>query len=192
MELKKGKIFIISAPSGAGKTTLTRELLSHFNFFEFSVSATTRPPRIGEIEGRDYYFISVPRFRELRDRNAFLEWEEVYAGRYYGTLKSEISRILDKGCCPILDLDVVGGVNVKQHYQENAVSIFIQPPNIETLRERLRQRGTESFEEIERRYEKAREEISYAHRFDYVIVNDHLEHAVQELLAIVQEHVVIA
>lgn len=188
MELKQGKVFIISAPSGAGKSTLARILLQKYDFFEFSISATTRPPREYEQEGKDYYFLSADSFREKILSQSFLEWEEVYPGRFYGTLREEVERILQAGRCPIFDVDVEGGLNIKEKYGDQAVSIFIMPPSRETLKERLRKRGTESDTDIEKRYTKAEIEMDYAEQYDYIVVNDELEEAVSQLLNIVNSH----
>jgi guanylate kinase len=192
MAVNKGKVFIISAPSGAGKTTLTREILRRFPAFEFSVSATTRPPRNYEVDGQHYYFLSKEDFLRRRDQGAFLEWEEVYAGTYYGTLKSEVERILAKGNHPIFDVDVKGGLNIKAQYGDRAVAIFIQPPDPQTLLERLQKRGTESPEEIAKRYAKAQEELSYADQFDHVIVNDELQRATEELVLLIASYLTAA
>ena len=185
MDYTETKVFIVSAPSGAGKTTLVSALLGRFDGFAFSVSATTRPPRSYEQEGVHYYFIDVDTFRSKVADDEFLEWEEVYEGRYYGTLKSEVDRILQKGKNPIFDVDVEGGINIKRHYGAQAVAIFIKPPRPEVLRERLVARKSEQPEEIERRYAKALRELGYEAQFDYVIVNDHLETAIAEICGIV-------
>lgn len=185
MEYTQAKVFIVSAPSGAGKTTLVSALLERFDCFEFSVSATTRAPRHYEQEGVHYYFIDVETFRNKVDAHAFLEWEEVYEGRYYGTLKSEVDRIIQKGNNPIFDVDVEGGMNIKNHYGSQAVSIFIKPPRPEVLRDRLIGRKSETPEEIERRYQKSLRELTYEDKFDYVVVNDLLEVAIAEICDIV-------
>ncbi len=182
------KVFIISAPSGAGKTTLVTALLKRYPYFEFSISATTRLPRSYEIEGQHYYFMSLEEFQQKRSGDDFLEWEEVYPGRFYGTLWSEIKRIQSLGKFPIFDVDVEGGLNIKQKFGEGAISIFIQPPSLDVLRQRLIGRGTDSEAEIERRFNKAKQELAYAHRFDYVLVNDQLDQAIEELCALVMGH----
>ena len=181
------RLLIISAPSGAGKTTLTREVLTHFDQFQFSVSVTTRPPRPNEIEGVHYYFITPDEFSRLIAEDAFVEWEEVYEGRFYGTLKSEIQRILDLQKCPIFDVDVVGGLNIKHQYGDQALAIFIQPPSLEILATRLHNRKTDKAEEIEQRVAKATLELTFADQFDFVIVNDDLKTAVSELTALIQQ-----
>lgn len=172
---------IFSAPSGAGKTTIVRHLRSIEKFrFELSISACTRQPREGEVHGKDYYFISVDEFRERVANGEFLEWEEVYEGRLYGTLKSEVERIWANGNNVAFDVDVVGGVNIKQMYGEKALSIFVRPPDIQTLEKRLRGRDSDSEEDLKVRLEKAKDEMLYADRFDVVLVNDVLEDTLQE------------
>ncbi len=176
----KKKVIIFSAPSGAGKSTIVGHLLKKFPFLEFSVSATSRKPRGEEIDGKHYYFFSTDQFESKIRNGEFVEYEEVYAGSYYGTLKSEVERIWDKGNIIIFDIDVKGGVNLKRLYGANAMAIFIQPPSIEELRNRLVGRGTDSAEAIERRVAKAAEELTYADKFDKIIVNDKLELALKE------------
>ncbi|MEZ4828450.1 MAG: guanylate kinase [Bacteroidia bacterium] len=189
MDRRKGTVFIVSAPSGSGKTTLVNRVLAHFQGFSFSISATTRPARDYEKDGLHYYFISEPEFRARVAAGEFLEWEEVYPGRLYGTLKVEVERILAAGNHPIFDVDVEGGLNIKKYYGEAAVSIFISPPSIEVLEQRLRHRDSESEEEILRRVGKASREMTYRDRFDYVVVNDDLESATSALFEIVQNHI---
>lgn len=176
----KKKVIIFSAPSGAGKSTIVGYLLKKFPFLEFSVSATSRKPRGEEVDGKHYYFFSTDQFESKIRNGEFVEYEEVYAGSYYGTLKSEVERIWDKGNIIIFDIDVKGGVNLKRLYGANAMAIFIQPPSIEELRKRLIGRGTDSAEAIERRVAKAAEELTYAGKFDKIIVNDSLEVALKE------------
>jgi guanylate kinase len=176
----KGKLIIFSAPSGAGKTTIVKHLLDQNPNLEFSVSATSRAPRPGETDGKDYYFLSDARFREMIHNDAFLEWEEVYQGIFYGTLKSEVERIRNNGNHVIFDVDVVGGSNIKKYYGDDALALFIKPPSIDTLRERLIQRSTESAEKIQTRVAKAEKELSYAEMFDVVIINDDLTTALQK------------
>ena len=173
----KKKVIIFSAPSGAGKSTIVRHLLTKFNCLEFSVSATSRAPRGQEEHGKDYYFFSTEEFETKISNGEFVEYEEVYKGSYYGTLKSEVERIWAKGNIIIFDIDVKGGVNLKKLYGENALAVFIQPPSVEELRNRLVGRGTDSPEAIERRVAKAEEELTYADKFDVVLVNDNLEEA---------------
>jgi guanylate kinase len=175
-----GFALIFSAPSGSGKTTIVRQLLEKFPILEFSISATSRALRGNERDGVDYYFISSGQFREKIAREEFMEWEEVYAGNYYGTPRSEAERIWKKGHVLVCDIDVKGGMNIKKALGGNALSIFIQPPSIEVLRQRLYLRSTDSPEAIERRIQKAEEELGYAPQFDKIIVNDTLAKALQE------------
>ena len=176
----EGKLLIFSAPSGSGKTTIVQNLLQKDLNLEFSISATSRPKRNNEIDTKDYYFLSPEEFKAKIQENAFLEWEEVYENRFYGTLKSEIDRIWKEGNHVIFDVDVVGGVNIKKAYQEKALSIFIMPPNVEELERRLRSRLTDSEEDIRVRVSKAAEELSYANQFDVVVVNDDLQEAIKQ------------
>lgn len=176
-----GKVIIISAPSGAGKTTIVRHLIGQSALnLAFSVSACTRAKRDHEVDGRDYYFMSVNDFRTLIDEGAFLEWEEVYKNGYYGTLKTEVDRIWEQQKHVLFDVDVVGGVNLKQIYGDNALAVFIMPPSIEVLRERLQKRGTETEEKIESRINKASLELKYAKKFDVIVLNDALPEALAE------------
>jgi guanylate kinase len=156
---------------------------------EFSVSATTRQPRGQEVNGKDYHFLSVNDFEKKISENAFVEYEQVYQGRYYGTLKSEIERIFSNGNNVIFDVDVKGGINLKKIFGDKALSVFIQPPSVEELRKRLQGRGTDSVEEIEKRVAKAEEEMSYAKNFDRIIINDDLEKASKEIIETVKEFV---
>ncbi len=181
------KVIIFSAPSGAGKSTIVGHLLKKFPFLEFSVSATSRKPRGAEVDGKDYYFFSTDQFERKIANGEFVEYEEVYAGSYYGTLRSEVQRIWDKGNIIIFDIDVKGGVNLKKLYAANALAIFIQPPSVEELRNRLVGRGTDTPEAIERRVAKAEEELTYADKFDTVIVNDNLEQALAQAEQIVED-----
>lgn len=168
------KVVIFSAPSGAGKTTITRYILEHIERSEFSVSATTRKPRGHEKNGIDYYFISVDEFKERINKNEFVEWEEVYQDLFYGTLKSEVERIWHKGNIVLFDVDVKGGVNLKKYFKEKALSIFILPPSIQVLESRLRARGTESEDAIIMRLAKASKEMEFKSQFDEVVLNDDL------------------
>jgi guanylate kinase len=170
-----GKVIIISAPSGAGKTTIVKHLLAIEKFrLAFSISACTRNPRDGEINGRDYHFISVDQFKGLIEDNAFVEWEEVYKNNYYGTLTSEVDRIWKNGHHVLFDVDVRGGVNLKSKYKDNALALFVMPPSLEVLEQRLQLRGTESEEKIRNRVNKARLELKYSGKFDEIVVNDDL------------------
>jgi guanylate kinase len=173
----KGKAIIVSAPSGAGKTTIVKHLLSVFPGLEFSVSACSRTMRGKEAEGKDYYFITADQFREKISNEEFIEWQEVYPGSYYGTLKSEINRIWSEGKTPIFDVDVFGGINLKKFFGETALAIFIQPPSIEELESRLRHRGTENEENLRTRLNKVEKELTFAGKFDRIIVNDEISSA---------------
>ena len=183
--MQKGKLIIFSAPSGTGKTTIVKRLLKTFPQFEFSISATSRAPRGAEQDGVDYFFLSQEEFRAKVAADAFVEWEEVYNGTCYGTLKSEWERIWEKGNVIIFDVDVVGGINLKNIFKEQACSIFIMPPSVETLRERLICRGTDSMETIEKRVAKAEFEISKSDHFEHVIVNDNLDEAVAQTESVI-------
>ncbi|MBQ2958426.1 MAG: guanylate kinase [Alistipes sp.] len=180
-----GKLVIFSAPSGSGKTTIVRELLQRFPQFEFSISATSRQPRGKEQHGIDYYFLSSDEFRQRVEHDEFVEWEEVYAGTCYGTLKSEVERIWAKGNVIVFDVDVMGGINLKRLFGDDACSIFIMPPSIEELERRLRGRGTDSEEVIQKRIGKAEFELSKSPEFDYTVVNDVLADAVNEATDII-------
>lgn len=175
--MQEGKIVIFSAPSGSGKTTLVRWLLTQGLNLSFSVSATSRPPRPNEQHGIDYFFLSPEDFRQKIQEGAFLEWEEVYADKYYGTLRSEVDRMLTEGRNVLLDIDVKGGLNIKRQYGDKALSVFIKPPSIEILRERLEHRGTDTATVIQERVDKASWELTFAPSFDITLVNDELERA---------------
>lgn len=183
------KVLIISAPSGAGKTTLVQHLLSAGLPLMFSVSATSRKPRGSEVNGREYYFITSAEFRRKIRKGEFIEWQEVYRDHYYGTLRSEIERITGENKIPLFDLDVQGGINLKKIFGENALAVFIMPPSIEELRSRLVKRGTDSPEKIEMRVEKASSEILLADKFDRIIVNDGLGKACDEIMETVTEFI---
>ncbi len=186
MDTKEGKLLIFSAPSGSGKTTIVKQILSQTNNLEFSISATSRSPRKYEIDKKDYYFLSIDEFKQKIDNKEFIEWEEVYKNVFYGTLKSELERIWSHGNNVVFDVDVLGGINLKKIFKEQALSIFIKPPSIEVLRKRLENRGTETLEQINKRIAKAEYELSFANDFDIVIINDNLDIAVQETIKKVQ------
>lgn len=185
--MPQGKCIIFSAPSGAGKTTIVHHLLKVFPQLEFSVSACSRPMRKGEVHGKDYYFIGIDEFKKKIAENAFLEWEEVYKDNFYGTLKSEIERIWNNGHHVIFDVDVVGGLNLKKKFGKNALAVFVMPPSIQHLEERLKQRDTETPESIARRMAKAAQELDTANQFDVQILNDNLEKALKEAEKVVAD-----
>lgn len=186
---QKGKIIIISAPSGSGKSTIINQLIKNEDLkLRFSVSATNRSPRTGETDGISYHFITTEDFKKAIADDAFVEYEEVYEGRFYGTLKSEMEKILDKGYNMILDIDVKGGINVKKKYPES-LAIFIQPPSIEELRKRLIGRNTDSIETIEQRVAKAEYELSFAKYYDHIVVNDNLQTAIDETESIISKYI---
>jgi guanylate kinase len=187
MESIHKKILIITAPSGAGKTSITHFLMQEFTVLAFSVSATTRSPRQNEKDGADYYFISADDFKTKIKQKEFAEWEMVYEGKYYGTLKSELKRIWDLNKVPVLDIDVKGALHVQQQYPENTLSIFIQPPSVDELKNRLLSRGTETEESLNARVNKAAYEIGFKEHFNKVIVNDILENACIEAKEILTE-----
>src|SRR3989304_6697633 len=182
----KGKVVIISAPSGAGKTTIIKHLLGIKELnLSFSVSACTRPMREGEVNGRDYYFMQVSQFKDKIDDNQFLEWEEVYKNSYYGTLKSEVERIWKLGNHVLFDVDVMGGMNLKNKFGDTALAIFINTPSLEVLKQRLEARGTESPEKIRNRVNKASLELKFIRKFDVVVFNDKLEDALSQTAKLV-------
>jgi guanylate kinase len=191
MTISSHKIIIITAPSGAGKTSITKHLLKTFpGKLAFSISAATRQKRNYEKDGVDYYFMSVDDFKEKIQHNAFVEWEMVYEGKYYGTLKSEIHRIWKEEKIPLLDIDVQGAVHVQQEHREQSLSIFIEPPSVDELKKRLSSRGTETPESLDTRLNKATYELSFKDHFDKVIVNDDLEKACKEAVDIISNFIV--
>lgn len=183
------KLIIFSAPSGTGKSTLIRHLIQKDLNLQFSISATSRPPRGEEEDGREYFFLTPDEFRYKITQNAFIEFEEVYPDRFYGTLKSEVDRILDTGNNVVFDIDCVGGLNIKKIYGERALAIFIMPPSIQVLRERLEKRGTDTPEVIKSRLAKAEYEMSFASKFDVIIENDDFEKARKETIQTVRNFI---
>lgn len=184
-----GKAILFSAPSGCGKTTIIKELMQYFDCFDFSISATSRKPRGEEVDGRDYYFLSHDDFKAHVDKGDFLEWEEVYQGTCYGTLKSEVERIWNNGKVIVFDVDVNGGKNIKRYFGNDALSVFVMPPSIEVLEQRLRSRGTDSEEAIAKRLGRSAEELKQAPHFDVTIVNDDLQRAVNEAKQIIEKFI---
>ena len=182
--MKNRRLIVFSAPSGAGKTTIVNYLLSQDLDLSFSVSACSRAKRKGEVEGKHYYFLSLEEFKNKVKQNDFLEWEEVYEGNCYGTLKSEVQRIWSQGKHVIFDVDVIGGLSLKRKFSDICTTVYIKPPSIEILKERLQDRSTETEEKIQMRLRKAEEELTYVDKFDYVIINDDLEKAKQEAMQI--------
>ncbi len=186
--MSKGKLIIFSAPSGSGKTTIVRHLLKVLpEKLEFSISATSRPKRGVEENGKDYYYLSLEDFKYKIENSEFLEWEEVYANTFYGTLKKEVERIWDKGKSVIFDIDVEGGLNLKEQFKDRALAIFVMPPSIKILEERLIMRNTESVESIARRITKAEKELKTASLFDRFILNEELPVALSEAEKIVKD-----
>lgn len=181
------KLVVFTAPSGAGKTTLVRYLLQTIDVLAFSVSATTRPRRSNETDGIDYYFISKEEFRDRIDKGEFVEWQEVYDGNCYGTLKSELDRLFAQGKSIIFDVDVEGAKNIKRQYGKQALTVFVKPPNIETLRERLQRRHTETEHTLQQRLQKAIKELACENDFDAIVLNDQLDKAKSDALEIVQD-----
>lgn len=174
------KIIIITAPSGAGKTSITHFLLEKYPQLAFSISAATRSPRGNEVNGKDYYFMKVEEFQQKIQRGEFVEWEMVYEGKYYGTLKKELDRLWKENKCPLLDIDVKGAIHVQTQFPQSALSIFIEPPSVRELARRLASRGTETEESLQTRVNKAEYEMSFSHHFHHTIVNDDLQEACEE------------
>ena len=189
MSLGSSQCLIITAPSGAGKSTLINALMEKYPaLFQFSISATTRLPRQGEVDGRHYHFLSSEAFKAAQTNNDFLEWEEVYAGLFYGTLRSEVSRIQNNGAIPLFDIDVNGGLSLQQKIDPKPLSIFIKPPSKAVLEQRLINRKTESAESLRDRMARYDYEISQEMAFDYIIVNDDLERASRDLFMLIDKH----
>ena len=189
MSEQQKKVIILTAPSGAGKTSITKFLLANYPQLAFSVSATTRAPRGAEQDGIDYHFISPEAFKDHMDQHDFLEYEMVYEGLYYGTLKSELDRIWAQGKTPVLDIDVKGAIAIQKQLGEQALSIFILPPSIEVLKERLENRNTESPEKVQMRLDKAAYEISFSHQFNAIVKNDVLDTACKETASFIQDFI---
>jgi guanylate kinase len=181
-------VLIVSAPSGGGKSTIVGHLLKTFNCFDFSVSATSIAPRGAEVHGKEYFFLSEAVFKSMVSAGEFVEHEEVYPGLFYGTLKSEVERIWGNGKIILFDIDVMGGMNLKKLYGDKALSLFIAPPSLETLRERLVKRGTDTPEAIEKRVTKAEKEMLYSGNFDKILINDDLQTALNEVELIIREN----
>jgi len=182
-----GNVVIFTAPSGAGKTTIVQHLLKRYGRLGFSISATTRAKRPHEKEGVDYYFMNVQQFLEHIELGDFLEWEEVYPGKYYGTFQSEVQRIWDDGKHIVFDVDVKGATSIKQHYGENAMAVFIKPPSLQVLIDRLKNRRTETKKALKQRIERVKNELTYEHRFDKILVNDILEVTLKEAELLVED-----
>ena len=186
----RGKLIVFSAPSGSGKTTIVRALLENSALnMDFSISATSRAPRGKEVHGKDYYFLSPEAFEKAIKDEEFLEWEEVYPGQYYGTLKSEVDRLRDQGKNVVFDIDVKGGMSIKKAFGNEVLAIFVQPPSVEVLAERLKGRGTESEDKIKLRLDKAQQELAFASSFDHVLINDELTLAIEQAEALILEHI---
>ncbi|MDG1761804.1 MAG: guanylate kinase [Flavobacteriaceae bacterium] len=187
--MKTGKLIVFSAPSGSGKTTLVQHLLSQSLPLGFSISATSRAPRGKEQNGIDYHFMTPKEFQEKIQQDAFLEYEEVYQGLYYGTLLSELNRLWNQEKHILFDIDVIGGLNIKKKYPNNTLAIFVQPPSIKILEERLKKRATDSEETIQKRIQKAQMEIEYAPKFDTVLINKDLKTAKKEVVQVVRNFI---
>ena len=186
----RGKLIIFSAPSGSGKTTIVRALLKRPRLnLAFSISATSREARGNEVHGKDYYFLSTEAFEKAINNKEFLEWEEVYNGQYYGTLKTEVDRLRDQGKNVVFDIDVKGGVSLKQSFGSEVLAIFVQPPSVDELAQRLLNRGTETAEKIKLRLDKAHEELAFAPSFDHILINDQLEKAVEQAESLILNHI---
>ncbi len=184
---KKTKLIILSAPSGAGKTTLVHHLMKKVPNLAFSISATSRKPRKGEVNGKDYYFISAEEFKKKIREGAFVEWEEVYENQFYGTLIAEVERLRKEGKHVVFDVDVKGGLSIKRLYGNDALAVFIKPPSMQVLEQRLRKRSTEDEESLKKRLARAEEELSFESRFDVTLINDDLKKAKIEIVEVVKQ-----
>lgn len=190
MDIQKGKLIVFSAPSGSGKTTIVHHLLKQKNLdLDFSISATSREKRGQEIDGKDYYFISPEKFKKHIEQNEFVEWEEVYQDNFYGTLKSEVERIWSEGKHAIFDIDVIGGLRIKEKFPENTLAVFVKAPTIQVMEARLRSRKTDSEEKIVERIAKADRELAFADKFDEILVNDDLETAQEEAAKMIEQFI---
>lgn len=190
MDIKKGKLIVFSAPSGSGKTTIVHHLLKQKKLdLDFSISATSREKRGQEIDGKDYYFISPEKFKKHIEQNEFVEWEEVYQDNFYGTLKSEVERIWSEGKHAIFDIDVIGGLRIKEKFPEKTLAVFVKAPTIEIMEARLRSRKTDSEEKIVERIAKADRELAFADKFDEILVNDDLETAQEEAAEMIEQFI---
>jgi guanylate kinase len=190
MNKEKGKLIVFSAPSGSGKTTIVHHLIKQVELnLDFSISATSRPKRGSEIDGKDYHFMSLERFREHIDKDDFIEWEEVYKDNYYGTLKSEVERIWSNGKHAIFDIDVVGGLRIKRKFPGRTLAVFVKTPSLEVMEKRLRSRATDAEERIQERIAKAKKEMSFAEQFDEILINDDLETAKNEAFVMVKDFI---
>lgn len=185
----QGKVIVVSAPSGAGKTSIVQQLLKEVPELRFSISATTRAKREYEVDGKDYYFLTPEQFKEKLAQDDFLEWQEVYTDQFYGSLKSEVERIWQNNQTVIFDVDVLGGLNIKKFYGDNAMSVFIKAPSVEELEKRLRNRGTETPETLKKRLDKAEYEMSFSNQFDKILLNDDLATAQGEMIELVRDFI---
>ncbi len=185
----KGKLIIFSAPSGSGKTTIVKHLLQLDLGLSFSISATSRKARSNETDGKDYYFLSPEDFRSKISTGDFLEWEEVYENQFYGSLRSETERLRNKGIHVLFDIDVVGGVNLKKEFGDDSLAIFVQPPSLEELENRLINRNTDSDEQLNKRLAKAEEEMGYSNLFDHILINDHLDTTLAEAEQLIRKFI---
>ena len=187
---EQGKLIVFSAPSGSGKTTLVKHLLTQQLLpLAFSISATSRKPRNGEIDLKDYYFLSPEKFEEAIKQNAFIEYEEVYKNTFYGTLKSELKRIWESGKHVLFDIDVIGGLNIKKQFPEVTLAVFVQPPSLKELEQRLRSRATETEDKIQQRLAKSAQELEYVNQFDHCLINDDLEVAKKQVVQLVKDFI---